>query len=143
MSPEREAELARRHPTYDAAALIDGGCAHGDGWFDIIDQLFSAIEVAQAAGTRWIQIKEKGGQLRVYADGCTPDAAALVAAAVAESTTVCDVCGAPGVHRWERRAATRCDSHRGPPRRPRRTEEEFAEYEARMLTILGDPPRKE
>ena len=105
--------------------------------------MFSAIEVAQPAGIRWIQIKEKRGQLRVYADGCTPAAAALVAMAVAESTTVCDGCGAPGLHRRERRTATRCDAYRGPTRRPGLTEEEFAEYEARMLPILGDPPRKE
>ena len=119
MSPEREAELARRHPTYDADALIEGGCAHGDGWFDIIAQMISATEVARLAGIRWIQFKEKGGQLRVYAYGRTP-ATALVAAAVAESATVCDGCGTPVLHRRERRTASQCDARCGPPRRPRR-----------------------
>ena len=140
MSPDRELDLTRRHPTYDASALIDGGCAHGNGWFDIIDQMCSGIEAAQPDGVRWIQIKEKCGKLRIYADGCTSETAELIHAAEAESVTVCDVCGAPGVHRWERRAATRCEAHRGPPRGPRLTEAEFAEYEARMLRILGDDP---
>ena len=142
MTPASELELARRHPSYDAAALIDGGCAHGDGWFDIIDRMFSAIEIAQPDGVRWVQIKEKCGKLRIYADGCTPETVALNHAAEAESATVCDVCGAPGVHRWERRAATRCEAHRGPPKLPPPTEEEYAEYEARMLRILGDDPTK-
>ena len=140
MNPDRELDLARRHPAYDAEALIDGGCAHGNGWFNIIDRMFSAVEVAQPEGVRWIQIKEKYGKLRIYADGCNPDTVAILLAAEAESVTVCDVCGAPGVQRSERRVATRCEAHRGPPRPPPPTEEEYAEYEARMLAILGDDP---
>lgn len=142
MSPDLEFELARRHPSFDGSPLIDGGCAHGNGWFDILDRMFSGVEALQPEGIRWIQIKEKCGRLRVYADGCIPEAAALIAAAVAESATICDVCGSPRTHRWDQRAATRCDEHRGPPRRRSLTEEEFAEYEAGMLRILGDNPTK-
>ena len=69
MSPAAELELARRHASYFAETLIDGGCAHGDGWFDIIDRMFSAIEVTQPTGIQWIQIKEKCGKLQMEKSG--------------------------------------------------------------------------
>lgn len=47
MSPDLEFELARRHPSFDGSPLIDGGCAHGNGWFDILDRMFSGVEALQ------------------------------------------------------------------------------------------------
>lgn len=112
MSPDRESELARRHPSYVAANLLNAGCAHGDGWFDIIDRLLGAIEAVQPGGVRIVQIKQKMGRLRVYADGANPASAALIAGAEAESVTVCEQCGEPGTWRRARRTATLCERHR-------------------------------
>ena len=111
MSPEREAELAQRHAWYVPSALpIDGGCAHGDGWFDVVDRMLAAIENAQpGSGVQLVQIKNKLGLLRVYADGCNPAAAAAIAVAEAESARVCELCGAAGTPRtWPKSA--RCGS---------------------------------
>lgn len=115
MSPEREAELARRHPSYVASHLQDGVATCGDGWFDVIDRLLTALEARNLEGFRPTQIKQKVGKLRFYALGIDEEAVALIRAAGEESATVCEVCGEPGVLRWERWAATRCEKHRGQP----------------------------
>lgn len=112
MSPGREAELARRHPSYDASRLQDGGAACGDGWFDILDRLIGELET-QHPQVQLIQVKQKIGRLRVYAEGASEEAATSIRSAVEESGHVCEVCGAPGTLRQEeRRVATRCGHHR-------------------------------
>ena len=112
MSPEREAERERRHPYFVAGNLLDRGCAHHDGWFDLLDRTLTAIEVSQPGGVALVQVKQKLGKLRIYADDCNAASAAAIAAAEAESATVCEVCGSPGTLRADQRFATRCGRHR-------------------------------
>lgn len=49
-----------------------------------------------APDLRYIQIKQKFGELRVYVSGATDEARALINAAELRSRTVCEECGQPG-----------------------------------------------
>lgn len=115
MSPEREALLAARHPSYVAAQLQDGASACGDGWFDVVDRLLTSLEARNLDGFKPIQIKQKMGKLRFYAFGLDDEAEAAIQAASEESASICESCGEPGMLGGGRWLSSRCEQHRDPP----------------------------
>ena len=71
--------------------------ACGDGWFDLLDHLCKQITDAVEAGApvvTAIQVKEKFGTLRFYVSGGDATTNALIDAAVAQSGSTCEQCGA-------------------------------------------------
>lgn len=68
----------------------------GEGWHSIVTELDAAL-VAAVPDIRYLQIKEKFADLRVYTthDG-NPDIDALTSAAELRSRETCEVCGAAG-----------------------------------------------
>jgi len=84
----------------------------GDGWLPLIKEtLEKCFELAPEM--RLFQVKEKFGELRIYAGPVeSEEALALIEAALVKSRSVCDVCGAEGRTRsrggW---LMTRCGLH--------------------------------
>lgn len=80
------------------------GFTCGDGWFDLVDRLSTAIE-AECQRLRdtegWdeaglpiaTQVKEKFGSLRFHVYPRIPAILSLVEAALAESENICEHCG--------------------------------------------------
>ena len=67
----------------------------GEGWQPLLRQLHDRLrELAPAY--RIVQIKEKFGILRFYADGLSQEGQRLVHQAERESSKLCERCGAPG-----------------------------------------------
>lgn len=119
------------------------GFDHGDGWYDIIDQLCQGIQnhidwsqechdrdvtwneqhahearpvtdvVPQVVAT---QIKEKFGTLRFYYTGGDDVIEGMVSMAEAMSSRVCETCGAPGSLRGRGWFYTACDQHARDPK---------------------------
>lgn len=88
--------------------LMGFGFECGDGWFDLIHWLSGEItRVAEGEGrteSEWpkaIQVKEKFGELRFYADGLSPAMAEAVDRAEEASLGTCELCGGGGRLRRE------------------------------------------
>lgn len=85
----------------------------GVGWHPLVDKLVANI-LEISPDTKFGQIKEKYGTLRVY---CSPEPDAvykLISQAEQASESICEICGKPGVNKpsgtgWWR---TRCEEHR-------------------------------
>jgi len=114
------------------------GFEHGDGWFEIINQLCANIQhhidwskknhdwdiaynekhldeqrtvrevVSQVVA---VQIKEKFGTLRFYYDGGDEAVDGMVRMAESMSAVTCETCGSPGVQRGGGWIRTLCDTH--------------------------------
>lgn len=69
---------------------------NGAGWKSLIDPL---IVQADADGATVMQIKEKFGGLRFYADGGSDKLQDMITQAEADSFKTCEMCGKPGVLR--------------------------------------------
>ena len=109
MRKELEQKLIERWPTWfdirgdvHQSRMMDG-FVHGDGWFEIIWRSFEDLEPLAAEvekQTGWpfevLQVKEKFGGLRVYANQTTDAIAAVIAQAQAESFRTCEICGQSG-----------------------------------------------
>lgn len=68
----------------------------GDGWLEILADVFSDLRQVQAV-PRITQIKEKLGALRIYfEDRLHPAAKAVAARAYDRSEQTCELCGNPG-----------------------------------------------
>jgi hypothetical protein len=101
--------------------LMCFGFSHGDGWYNILDELFTDITILLGDTYKidMVQVKEKFGTLRLYYDvnvgtnSLSDDIHGLVMEAVKKSSEVCEVCGKPGqcknVSGW---ISTLCDEHR-------------------------------
>ncbi len=74
------------------------GCECGNGWYNILDELFDAL--SKYDDIILAQVKEKFGGLRVYLDGVPKDAVGevykLIDNAEVKSYTVCEACGKNG-----------------------------------------------
>lgn len=78
----------------------------GDGWFDILENLFLSIEahsrqlLEQGRAMKTLpsvaQVKEKFGALRVYLDNTDEHIETLIQAASARTSSTCEICGNPG-----------------------------------------------
>lgn len=76
--------------------IRDQGLAVGDGWMPRLDSLCCDLTaMIREDGLRFqaIQVKEKFGGLRFYAQGGTARSRALIDAAEALSITICERCG--------------------------------------------------
>jgi hypothetical protein len=97
------------------------GFAHGEGWFNIIDQLCANIQhhidwknreteiVPQVVVE---QVKEKFGTLRFYYRGGDDYISGLVSMAESMSGVTCEECGAPGATGGQGWISTLCETHR-------------------------------
>jgi len=82
-----------------SSPLSDRGIECDVGWRDILVRLAATLEPMGVYAT---QVKSKFAYLTVYLGGNQPpEVAAIMDAAVKESTKVCEKCGAPG-RRYER-----------------------------------------
>jgi len=114
------------------------GFDHGDGWFEIINQLCSNIQhhiewshKNHAWDLEWNeehpeefrevrevvpqvvadQVKEKFGTLRFYYHGGDDEISGMVRMAESMSAVTCEKCGAPGHQRSGGWIRTLCDTH--------------------------------
>lgn len=86
-------------------SLMYFGFEHGDGWYNILENLFLEIEKHKLPEDfRIVQVKEKYGCLRVYFDPHLEDIDLLVAQAEGKSLLTCEECGDPGRLRTEGRS---------------------------------------
>jgi hypothetical protein len=88
------------------------GCAHGDGWYDILHELcFQVTQISKDA--KFTQVKEKFGTLSVYFETPNPadfaDISKLCSEALAKSEVTCESCGIPGTLRTRGWWKTLCD----------------------------------
>ena len=122
MSPGLDQLLCERYPTIfakrhlpPATSAMHWGFLCGDGWFDLIDGLCAKLQAAVDAGEIpqpvAHQVKQKFGELRFYAWPKTAETQALIDAARAQSAVTCEICGEPGVLRWQHGVQTVCDQH--------------------------------
>lgn len=76
------------------------GIECGDGWYNLLDKLFSDIvkicDEKNIEIPKVTQIKEKFGSLRFYVGATTEEIHQLIGEAEAESYVTCEVCGSPG-----------------------------------------------
>lgn len=99
-------------PIYARSADKCIGIDCGDGWHGILLRLHADLMQA-APDIRYVQVKEKFAELRVYTDhDGDPAVDALIAAAEQESRRTCERCGAAGRARRHLRSGwyrTLCD----------------------------------
>jgi hypothetical protein len=79
------------------------------GWTDIVDRLFVDL-VAMGWDRHLDQVKEKFGELRVYASG-PKEIWDRIDEATEESRRTCEECGKPGKHSTKGWHTTRCEEH--------------------------------
>lgn len=91
--------------------LMGFGIECGDGWFDILDELF--LELSKYEGIELMQVKEKFGGLRVYINGGSDEVYNLIDKAEEKSFKICEMCGKPGknqeINYW---IYTVCEDHK-------------------------------
>lgn len=99
------------------------GFEHGDGWYNIIDQLCANIQhyidwknddsevVPQVVAE---QVKEKFGSLRFYYRGGDDRIRGMVSMAESMTEVTCEECGSPGKTRGVGWIYTACDDHTKP-----------------------------
>ena len=122
MSPHLDDLFCKRYPGIFAARHLPAtktsmcwGFACDDGWFNLIDRLCADLQ-SEADGGRIpqpvaAQVKQKFGELRFYAWPKTDATQALLDTAREKSAVTCEVCGAPGVLRWQNGVKTVCSAH--------------------------------
>lgn len=127
MSPELDAKLCGDYPLIFANRTADPGSTlmcwgfdHGDGWYLLIDRLCRHIQHHIDSAARQgrtvpqvvaVQVKEKFGTLRFYADGGDEFTRSAIWFAEALSGDICEVCGDPGERRNTGWIRTLCDTH--------------------------------
>jgi hypothetical protein len=79
------------------------------GWHELLDDCFSQL-LALNEDIKIAQVKEKFGALRIYIDGGSDEAFAIIDRIEKQSLLVCEICGKPGSlrseHHW---LSTRCE----------------------------------
>lgn len=79
-------------------SLMCFGCECNDGWYGLIrkvcEQITEALSKNQNIGNlRFVQIKEKWGQLRIYVNNYPNEIEEILNNAEAESANICEMCG--------------------------------------------------
>lgn len=104
MTAEKQKALFNKHRSLFPTSIetpqdpMFFGIECGDGWYYILDDLFTKIEHADLP--EWfclIQVKEKFGALRVYTSTSTEEIDNLIDAYEELSTRVCESCGGPAM----------------------------------------------
>jgi hypothetical protein len=124
MRNQLQQRLVDRWPTWFSIAgdprytSMHFGFQHGDGWFDLLWRLCERLEPVVAAPEKEtrhpfevLQVKEKFGGLRFYANYNSDAISTLIEAAAVESLYTCEMCGQPGKCRDNSRIQTLCDRH--------------------------------
>lgn len=112
--PETEVD-GTPDPLEAARARCSKRCISFDvppGWVPLVVELDAKLAEA-APDLRYIQVKSKFAELRVYAENGNPKADRLITDAEYRSRTICEVCGEVGAvmvspHGWYR---TLCEPH--------------------------------
>jgi hypothetical protein len=125
MRKDLEQKLVDRWPQWfdiggDAShTAMPQGFIHDDGWFQILWQLCTDLELLvgefeRETGYRFevLQVKEKFGGLRLHVNQANDAIRQRLEAAEQESFHTCEVCGQPGKLREERWIKTLCDGHK-------------------------------
>jgi uncharacterized Zn-finger protein len=78
----------------ETKSLMCYGIEVEDGWYDVLYRLCTRLVALKDIGDfRFFQIKEKFGDLRIYANGTTQEAYGLIDMAEQESSKTCEYCG--------------------------------------------------
>jgi hypothetical protein len=117
MSPELTKKLLDKYPTlYNQQHFWGFEC--GDGWYNIIDHLSSAITTYTNPKSDFpvfdifvSQVKEKFGGLRFYADNTDKVIDGMIWLAEHMSENTCETCGNRGEMRGGSWLVTLCDKH--------------------------------
>jgi hypothetical protein len=117
MSPELTKKLLDKYPTlYNQQHFWGFEC--GDGWYNIIDHLSSAITTYTNPKSEFpvfdifvSQVKEKFGELRFYADNTDKVIDGMIWLAEHMSENTCETCGNRGEMRGGSWLVTLCDKH--------------------------------
>lgn len=99
----------------------------GPGWADIIRDLCIKLMALRFDGNV-VQVKEKFGTLRFYADGLSEEQRRAVSDAEDRSALTCETCGAPGKARAGGWIKTLCDECARPGGRKIIFDEDDGEY---------------
>lgn len=128
MRNELEKKLYDKYPHLFEQRHLNGyqtrmcdGCAHGDGWYNILDKMcIELIKIDTEKKISFSQIKEKFSTLRIYFDIKNEESKILyskanqiIFAAETESCITCEECGKPGNKRpgsWIRTLCDDCDN---------------------------------
>jgi len=114
MSPKKTDELLRKYPKVfsNSPEIYRYGFSHGDGWYDLIDDLCRELsKLDLPKDFRVQQIKEKFGGLRFYVAPETDEVRELISRFERLSYEVCEACGEPGEERKTKWIRTLCDYH--------------------------------
>ena len=105
MKAELQEKLFKKYPTlfelrkseYNIRTLIPivFGLEVGDGWYDLLDELFGKM-VELDDSVKLTQVKEKFGALRVYIGGSVNEMFDLIDEYEEKSSHICDLCGKEG-----------------------------------------------
>ncbi len=91
---DKSLENKKIEPIWD---LMVFGIDTGDGWFNLIDVLFTELEKITKGGILHVdQVKEKYGELTIYLNTDNELAFKLVSNAEKISREICENCGRPG-----------------------------------------------
>lgn len=104
--------VSPRYPTYVIYEGYDRALALesvGKGWSSLIHEVFDYIEQNKIP-QKVIQVKEKFGGLRIYAD-YNEELDKKIIEVGKRSFTICEDCGAPGKLRGGNWYRTLCDTH--------------------------------
>lgn len=93
-------------------SLMAFGIECGDGWYNILDELFSELNKHDV---QLMQVKEKFGGLRVYLNGGSDEVYNLIDKAEEKSFKTCESCGNPGknqeINYWLYTVCEECKKH--------------------------------
>ena len=124
MSPDLDKKLRERHPLIFAKAPVRGNRAP-DGWFDLVDEMCSAIAPYWAEHLEVIQIMSKFGRLHFYFNGefyDHPDLYQTIGGFETRSRLLCEECGRPsnGTAEFYGHVRNLCPNHAKAYRKARR-----------------------
>lgn len=117
MDNEKTRSLIEKYPTiFPANDKFYIEC--GNGWYDLLDVLCSSIQShinrivsSESSQIAVLQIKEKFGGLRFYANGGDEITDAYVYLAERMSYKICEQCGKPGKPSKSGWIKTACEEH--------------------------------
>jgi len=129
MSPDKTHTIFDRWPAWfdqakdPQASLMKYGFECGDGWYEIVYNLFERLEPLVAGldssylHFQVVQGKEKFGELRIYLNGSTDEMDQVINDAISTSKRTCEECGQPGtlqhgVSGWMKTLCAECQSKR-------------------------------
>lgn len=104
MNKDLERQLVQRYPWVKNGNTLNGYnivCDCSDGWYAHIYDMLGRIEeyykqnAADINNIKVLEIKEKYGELRVYADCSLEGAYSIIKEYELGATEICEVCGQP------------------------------------------------